>query len=99
MNFNCFVLWQFGSIFTTGSPRHVELSFVSVSTIRAFPDELAVVLYNLNLAVKAADLTIIRLRVELGVHYVVVYELNDLEDGFYVVGEIRDFNIGNRSAR
>lgn len=77
------------SYIAAGTARHVELSFVSVSTVRAFPDKSAVVLYNLDLAVKATDLTIIRLRIELGVHYVVVYELNDLEDGFYVVGEIR----------
>ena len=85
-------------MFTTGSPRHVKFSFISVSTVRALPDKFAIILYNLNLTVKAASLTIIRFRVEFGVHYIVVYELNDLEDGFDIVGEVRHFNIGNRSA-
>ena len=78
-----------------GAPGHVHLALVSVVAVGALPHQLAVVLYNLDLAVPAADLTVVALGVELGVHDVLVDELHDIEDCLDVALHIGHFYIAD----
>ena len=57
------------------------------------------ILDDLDLAVVAAALTVVRLRVELGIHDVVVDELHDTEHRRDVVLHVRHLNIGDSAAR
>ena len=66
--------------------------------MRALPDQLAVVLHDLDLAVVATHLAVVRLGVELGVHDVVVDELHDADDGLEVVLHVGDLDVGDGAA-
>ena len=48
---------------SAGTSCNVELALVTVSAMRAFPYELSVILDDLDLAVVAAYLTVIALRI------------------------------------
>ena len=83
-----------------GAPRDVHLGLVGVAALRAGPDQLAVrVLLDLNLAVEAADLAIVGLRVQFSVHDVLVDELHDLKHGVDVVLHVRHLDVADRTAR
>ena len=43
-----------------GAPCHIHLALVSIATLGAYPDQLAVILLNLNFAVIATFLAEIR---------------------------------------
>src|SRR5699024_4177099 len=51
---------------TAGAAGHVQLALVTVAALGALPDQLAVVLHDLDLAVVAAALAVVRLGVQLG---------------------------------
>ena len=53
---------------------------------------------DLDLAIVAADLTVVALGVELGVHDVVIDKLHDLEHGRDVVLHVRHFDVADRAA-
>ena len=90
---------ELGADVAAGTAGDVHLGLVGVAALRADPDELAVrVFLDLDLAVEAADLTVIRLRVEFGVHDVVIDELHDLQHGVEVLLHIRDLDIADRAA-
>ena len=48
-----------------GSAGNIHLVLVAISAVRAFPNELSAIFDNLNFAVIAADLAIIRLGIQL----------------------------------
>ena len=73
---------ELGADVAAGSSGHVHLVLVGVAALGADPYQLAVVLLDLDLAVIAADLTVVGLGVQLGVHDVVVDELHHLQNGF-----------------
>ena len=82
-----------------GTARNVELGLVAVVALRTLPDELAVVIYDLYLAVVAAALAVVALGIQLGVHYVVIDKSDDFEHGGDIVLHIRNFNIADSAAR
>ena len=55
---------ELGSNVTTGSSGNEQVVLVTVATVRALPDKLAVLVgNNLNLAVVATDLAVVALRI------------------------------------
>ena len=88
-----------GADIAAGTAGDVHLRLIGIAAVRADPDELAfLVLFNLNFSVVAADLAIVALGVQLGIHDVVVDEADDTEDGFEVVLHIGNLDIGDRTA-
>ena len=82
-----------------GATGDIELRLVGVAALRALPDELAaLVLHDLDLAVEAADLAVVRLRVQLGVHDVVVDVLHDRENRRDVLLHVRHLDVADRAA-
>lgn len=72
---------------------HVYLVLIAVSAFWAFPDEFALVLHVFDLSIEAAHLAVIALGVELGVHDMVVDELNHGDYRWYVVLHIGDLYV------
>ena len=68
-----------GTDIAAGTACHVHLGLVGVAAVRAFPDQLAVILNDLDLAVKAALLALIGFGIQLGIHDIVVNELHHLQ--------------------
>ena len=81
-----------------GAPGHVHLALVLVAALGADPHQLAVVLLNLDLAVKAADLAVVGLGVQFGVHDVVVDELHDFQNGVDVILHVGHFHVADGAA-
>ena len=71
---------------------------VPVATLGAFPDQFATVLHDLDLAVESAHLAVITLGVQLGVHDVVVDELDQGYDGGDVPLHIGDLCVTDHAA-
>ena len=61
-----------------GSACNIHLVLVAISAVWAFPNELSAIFDNLNFAVIAADLAIIRLGIQLCVHDIFIDELNKI---------------------
>ena len=89
---------ELGSDITAGTSCNEESVLVAVAAVRALPDELAVILDDLNLTVVAALLAIITLGVKLGVHDVIVDIADDLQDGFEVILHVRDLDVADGTA-
>ena len=89
---------ELGADVAAGPPGYVHLILVPVVAVGALPHQLAVVLHDLDLAVKAADLTVIALGVQLGIHDVVVNELHQTEHCGEVVLHIGDLHIADGAA-
>ena len=89
---------ELGADVAAGPAGHVHLVLVPVVAVGALPHQLAVVLHDLDLAVKAADLAVIALGVQLGVHDVVVDELHEAQYGREVVLHIGHFHIADGAA-
>ena len=83
---------------TAGTARDVEFALIAIAAIRALPNEFTVVFDNLYLAVETALLAIVGLRIELGIHYVVVYEFHYAEHRFEIVLHIGHFDVRYRAA-
>ena len=88
-----------GSDIAAGSAGYVHGGLVGVAALRAFPDELSVVVfYNLDFAGVAALLAAVRFCVELGVHDVFVDVLQNCHNSRNVVFHVWNFNIAYGSA-
>ena len=90
---------ELGADIAAGAAGNVQLALVAVVAVGALPDQLAVVLDDLDLAVVAAHLAVIALGVELGIHDVVIDELHHLDDGFQIVLHVGHFHIADGAAR
>ena len=77
---------------TTGN---IHLALVGVAALGADPNQLAVVLTNLNFAVVATLLAEIGLGIQLRVHDVFVNELHQLQHRVDVLLHVGHFHIGN----
>ena len=84
---------------TAGAAGNVQLVLIAVAALGALPHQLAVILHDLDLAIVAAHLTVVGLGVQLGVHDVVVDELQHAYDGFQIVLHIGHFHIADGTAR
>ena len=88
-----------GADITAGAAGHVHFALVPVAALGAGPDQLAVgILLDFDFSVIAADLAVVRLGVQLGVHDVVVNELHDLQHGVDVALHVGDFHIADGAA-
>ncbi len=85
---------------TAGSPRDVHGGLVSVATVRTLPDELAcVVARDANLTIVPAFLTVVTLGIELGVHDMFINVLDNGENRWNVLRQVRHFDVAYRAAR
>lgn len=83
-----------------GATGHVHGFLVVVAAVRAFPDQLVVLVFNnLNLAGVAAFLAVVGFGVQLGVEDCVVDVTHQRDDRIEVVVHIGHFHVGNRTAR
>ena len=68
---------ELGSDIAAGTSCYEQLILVAVATVRAFPDQLAgIVSDDLDLAVIAAHLAVVALRIKLCIYDIIVYELS-----------------------
>ncbi len=89
---------ELGADIAAGAAGHIHLVLIRVAALGALPDELAVVLYDLDLTIPAADLAVVALGVQLGVNDVVVDELHHLQHGGDVVLHVRNLHIADGAA-
>ena len=90
---------ELGTDVAAGAAGDVQLVLVAVVALGAFPDQLAVLGHDLDLAVVAADLAVVALGVQLGVHDVLIDELHDLDNGLEVVLHVGHLYIADGTAR
>ena len=62
---------ELGADVAAGTAGDIHLVLIGVAALRAAPDELAALLNDVDLAVPAADLAVVRLGVQLGVDDVI----------------------------
>ena len=89
---------ELGADVAAGTAGHIHLALVGVAALGASPDQLAVFLHDLDLAVPAADLAVVALGVQLGVDDVVVDELHHFQNGGDVVLHVGDFHVADGTA-
>ena len=82
-----------------GAAGNVQLVLVAVAALGALPDQLAVVLDDLDLAVVAAALAVVGFGVQFGVHDVVIDELKHAHDCFQIVLHVGHFHVADGAAR
>ena len=82
-----------------GTACNIHFVLVLIAAVGANPNEFAVFFGNLDFTVIAADLAIVALGVELGIHNIVINELDDFQHRRNILLHIRHFDIGNRAAR
>ena len=90
---------ELGADVAAGAAGDIQLVLVAVVALGALPHQLAVLLYNLDLAIVAADLAVVTLGVQFGVHDVLIDELHDLDDGLEVVLHVGHLHIADGTAR
>ena len=81
---------------TAGAARHIHLCMVFIPALRALPRQIFV---NLYLPVKTAYMAVIRLCVKLRILYIIIYEFYNFFQRLKIMAHIRDFHIGDSTAR
>ena len=89
---------ELGADVAAGTAGHVQLVLVTVMAVGALPHQLAVILHDLDLAVVTADLAVVALGVQLGVHDVLIDELHDPDDRGQIILHIGHFHIADGAA-
>ena len=90
---------ELGADVTAGAAGNIQLVLVTVVALGALPNQLAVLLYNADLAVVAAHLAVVALGVQLGVHDVLVDELHHLDNSLKVILHVGHFHVADGTAR
>ena len=90
---------ELGADIAAGAAGNVQLVLVAVVALGALPDQLAVLRHNLNFTVVAADLAVVALGVQFGIHDVLVDELHDLDNGLEVILHVGYFHVADGTAR
>ena len=76
---------ELSSDISARTTRYIELFLVAITTMRAFPHQLTIVLDNLDFPVETAYLTVVALGVEFGIHDVIVDKLHYTTNSLQVV--------------
>ena len=74
--FSTSLIPELSSDISARTTRYIELFLITVTTMRAFPHQLAIVFDNLDFPVETAYLTVVALGVEFGIHDVIVDKLH-----------------------
>ena len=90
---------ELGSEVAAGTAADIQRPLIAVAAVRAFPDQLAVLLHDLYFAVIAASLTVIRFGVQFGVQNRFVDMPHQCKYRRNIVLHIRHFHIADRTAR
>jgi hypothetical protein len=100
LNFLCTSLVpELGADVSAGSSCYGHLMLIAVAAVRAFPYELAaVVFHNFDFTIVAADFAVVALRIEFSVHNVVINVLHNSEDGRNVILHVRHFYVADSAA-
>ena len=85
---------------SAGASRDIHFVLVTITTVRTFPYKsmCCFILHDLDLAVIAADLTVIGFGVQLSIHDIVIDELHYTENCRNVVLHVRHFHIADGTA-
>ena len=83
---------------TACSARNVHLRLVAVMAMRAFPKKLSVLFHDSDFPVVAANLTVIALGIQFGVHDIIVNMLHYRQHSLQISLHIRHFHIAYRAA-
>ena len=89
---------ELGTDVAAGTPGHVHFALIPIAALGADPNQLVVIFLDLDLSIVAADLAVIGLGVQLGIHDVVVDELHDLQYRVNVVLHVGHFHIADGPA-
>ena len=84
---------------TAGTTGNIKFRLITITTMRAFPNQLAIVFDDGDLAVEAPDLAVVALCVEFCIHDVVVDIVQHLHNRFEVVLHIGNFDIADGATR
>ena len=91
---------ELGSDITTGSAGNAHFSLILISTVRAFPDQFAgLVFFDLDFSIVSAYFAVVALGIQLCVHDVVVDELHDGEHRRNIILHVRNFYVADGSTR
>ena len=91
---------ELGADVAAGSSGDAHFVLVAIAAVRAFPDELAVFVFDdLDLSIIAADHAVVALGIQLCVHDIFIDVLHDGENGRDIRLHVRDFDVGDRAAR
>ena len=91
---------ELGADVTAGPSGNAHFVLVAIAAVRAFPDELAVFVFDdLDLSIIAADHAVVALGIQLCVHDIFIDVLHDGENGRDIRLHVRDFDVGDRTAR
>ena len=82
---------------TAGSSCNIHCILVTISTGRAFPYQLAIILHDLNLSAISAFLAIITFRIQFCIHNVLINKLHNTDDRRNVILHIGNLNIADSS--
>jgi len=84
---------------TAGAAAYIQCPLIAVAAVRAFPDQLAVLLGDLYLTVIATGLTVIGFSVQFRIQDRFIDMPHQRQHRRDVVLQIRYFHIGDRTAR
>lgn len=91
---------ELGTDVATGSSGYAHFVLVSVTAVWTFPYEFAAfVFYDLDFSIVAAFHAVVALCIEFCVHDIFIDVFHDGEDGGDIGLHIRDFDVGDGSAR
>ena len=83
-----------------GSARNIKLALIAIGAAWALPYQLTIGIFdNLDLAIIGALLAVVALRIELGIHDVIVNETHHANDRLQIVLHIGNLDVGDSSAR
>lgn len=89
---------ELGSDIAACPSGDIELVLIIISALGAYPCKLVVSLLDLDLAVKTAYLAVIRLRVELSIHDVVIDISHNVDDSIDIILHVGNFDIADGSS-
>ena len=91
---------ELGADVAAGTSCDIHLRLIGIAAVRAPPDQLVVLIFDdLDFTIVDAHLAVVGLRIQFRIHDRIVDMLHQSENCLNVVLHIRNFDIGNRSAR
>ena len=87
-----------GPNIAAGPSGHIHFALIPVAALGAFPNQLSVIFLDLDFAVEAAYLAVVRLGIQFRVHDVLIDELHDFQNRINVALHVRDFHIADSAS-
>ena len=87
-----------GTDIAAGTAGNIHFALVGIAALGAFPDQLAIILSDFDLAIEATALAVITLGVQLGIDDMLVHIFHELQHRINIILHIGYFHIGNGAA-